>query len=581
MTTRSSSVTDQPIHSIAEEALDIRDYAESLVEFIDHCATPLTIGIQGEWGSGKTSVMYMMVELLKQRSRIGTAWVNTWEHSMFRTAQEITPGVLGGLLADLKENAVNASSISESLEPYTKAMKALGRIALNAAGNATIGVGAGEIVDAVGGGNSPDSVAALKGHLHELIGNLVSDRSNAYEAFVFFVDDLDRINPTVAVEVLEALKNLFDLPHCVFILAIDYEVVVKGLEEKFGPKTDENEREFRSFFDKIIQVPFSMPVNVYKVDNLIQAKFDDLGLGIDLSMETAFAEVVRLTIGSNPRSVKRFINTFSLLRQIGVRKAGRDVDGSLPQPDDLALFFMIGMQIAYPRIYNLLTKDPDFVTWNGDLAFSQGAKMTEPTEAQKADKLMDEEWEQVVWAICQSQRDAYLKRRARPVLEVLNLIRDRFESDLPERLGGALSMTSITSVDSEEVSEPKKNKKFHFDAIDGHLEAKRAYGIPELVLKVMRGIHDDILTTYSARGAIVKYSRSAVSFHGDVPGRKKLFAYIDARKKVVRVWVNEAIEAGSLKDTHYDLATLEHYNAEVQSAVEKSMDLLMRYSRQS
>lgn len=64
------------------------------------------------------------------------------------------------------------------------------------------------------------------------------------------MDDLDRINPSDAVEVLEALKNMFDMNHCIFILAIDYEVVVKGLEGKFGKKTEENEREFRSFLIK-------------------------------------------------------------------------------------------------------------------------------------------------------------------------------------------------------------------------------------------------------------------------------------------------------------------------------------------
>ena len=38
-----------------------------------------------------------------------------------------------------------------------------------------------------------------------------------------------------------ALKNMFSIPHCVFVLAIDYQVVVKGLEDKFGPQTEANE----------------------------------------------------------------------------------------------------------------------------------------------------------------------------------------------------------------------------------------------------------------------------------------------------------------------------------------------------
>lgn len=57
----------------------------------------------------------------------------------------------------------------------------------------------------------------------------------------------------------------FDVRHCVFVLAIDYDVVVKGLEKKFGQKTEGNDREFRSFFDKLIQVPFSMPLSAYEI----------------------------------------------------------------------------------------------------------------------------------------------------------------------------------------------------------------------------------------------------------------------------------------------------------------------------
>ena len=49
-----------------------------------------------------------------------------------------------------------------------------------------------------------------------------------------------------AVAVLELLKNIFDIKNCVFVLAIDYQVVVKGLE-KFGKRNNENEWEFKLF----------------------------------------------------------------------------------------------------------------------------------------------------------------------------------------------------------------------------------------------------------------------------------------------------------------------------------------------
>ena len=46
------------------------------------------------------------------------------------------------------------------------------------------------------------------------------------------MDDLDRIPPGDAVEVLEALKNIFDIPNCIFILAIDYDENAVELTKK-------------------------------------------------------------------------------------------------------------------------------------------------------------------------------------------------------------------------------------------------------------------------------------------------------------------------------------------------------------
>ena len=48
------------------------------------------------------------------------------------------------------------------------------------------------------------------------------------------MDDLDRLEHRKAVELLEVLKLFFDVEGCVFILAIDYDVVVKGVTAKYG-----------------------------------------------------------------------------------------------------------------------------------------------------------------------------------------------------------------------------------------------------------------------------------------------------------------------------------------------------------
>ena len=98
---------------------------------------------------------------------------------------------------------------------------------------------------------------------------LEKEKTNPYEKIIIYVDDLDRIEPKDAVQILELLKNIFSVPGCIFILAIDYQVVVKGLEHKFGKQTPENEWEFRAFFDKIIQLPFMMPMGQYDIGNYV------------------------------------------------------------------------------------------------------------------------------------------------------------------------------------------------------------------------------------------------------------------------------------------------------------------------
>ena len=108
-----------------------------------------------------------------------------------------------------------------------------------------------EVVDELIDNKTENSIKDLKNTLENFIEETIRDKENKdinkIQKLVFYIDDLDRIEPKDAVKILELLKNIFSLPHCVFVLAIDYQVVIKGLKDKFGDKTEENEREFRSF----------------------------------------------------------------------------------------------------------------------------------------------------------------------------------------------------------------------------------------------------------------------------------------------------------------------------------------------
>ncbi|MBM4321547.1 MAG: hypothetical protein FJ125_16795 [Deltaproteobacteria bacterium] len=133
-------------------------------------------------------------------------------------------------------------------------------------------------------------------------------------ALADFVDDLDRVLPERAVEILEALKNFVDVPGCVFVIACDYEVVRKGLKVKFH--VGEDELQGRSFFDKIIQVPFRMPVHSYDVAAYVAQMLRRIGWSFEDADLADYRAFLEHSVGFNPRSIKRLCNTLLLLKAV-------------------------------------------------------------------------------------------------------------------------------------------------------------------------------------------------------------------------------------------------------------------------
>ncbi len=449
-----SNIVDKAISTRAEDLLNIEKYSLALSNFITNSDTPITIGLQGEWGTGKTSLMSMLYEDFNQR-KIACSWLNTWEYSMFKGPNETTPGVLRGMLEKLEANCKsrnlwpNQDEKSQKIKNlFTKTTKIVGNIANQWVANQT-GVDFKNAISDTSKLINSVEIAEIKSSISALINELIQDPNIPLDRVVFFIDDLDRIPPTEAVEILEALKNIFDIPHCIFILAIDYEVVVKGLENKFGIKTEENEREFRSFFDKIIQVPFSMPVGTYDIENFLIEKFNSLGIEIKPEEKEKYTKAVRLSIGSNPRSLKRYLNSYSLINHL---KAIEQEENQL-QGDDFMLFVLLGIQISYPKIFRAFTLKNNFTTWDKSFGSKLGLN---PDEIQAKisifgeSELLDEEWERITWGICQT--DSYLKSRAFTVIELLNLIRSTFPDNLDEELANAMAFATITSVDDSNES---------------------------------------------------------------------------------------------------------------------------------
>ena len=481
-----SSIVDVPRKYTDEDLFGINKYRKALIKFINLTNTPITIALQGEWGSGKTSLMNQMRWELcdKDGAPYFPVWVNTWQYSLMKTPSQAIISILEGCIAQIGTLNPSQHKWEESKKKIGGIFKKMATVGTKMVAS-TVGIDGGTVdelfsVDA----SSESEILQLKNEIAKLIDEALEFDKNKL-GFTFYIDDLDRIDPPVAVEILELLKNIFDLDKCVFILAIDYDVVIKGLKSKFGELTDKNEREFRAFFDKIIQLPFSMPVASYSVDTFLvdalkkiefftEEELNNQQLAEDLS------EVARLSVGCNPRSLKRLSNTLSLISIINSEVLGSE---NKEDQNKLLNFALVCMQIAYPYIYNQLTEEPNFKQWNESIAARlKLRKLTaEEQESLDAAKEFDEVWEKILFRMC--QKETHLSNRAFQVSELLNKIATIINNDdqLGEIVEATIELSAVTNLKAFD-STPKK--QVQRDATKFLFEGK-VYSKAALVLEIV------------------------------------------------------------------------------------------------
>lgn len=458
-------VIDEPISAKENDELDLQKHSDALIKFIENCATPLTVGIQGEWGSGKTSLLNAIRSELDDRKYIKQIWINSWENSLLASPEESLIKIINEIISELLSSDLD----KERREKILGAASTVFKGALRIGATMTLGVKAGEVAEDLISGADQNGIKELRNHLFDLVAEIRSRPTNPYEKVIIYVDDLDRVEPKDAVKILELLKNIFSVSGCVFVLAIDYQVVVKGLEHKFGKQTSENEWEFRAFFDKIIQLPFMMPMGQYNIAKYVNRLLSDVGFGQGTTLDPDIVtSIIKHSIGGNPRSLKRLVNSVALIE---IFASNEDQYNELPSnvtPQKVCelLFALVCLQIAYPDIYNLLSEHPNIDTWDEELAYeiTQGKEQSDETftrdfeNACKTDDF-DEEWEQCVYKIC------YVKPRYRAkaidISRAISIVKNEIvhlpTNEMEQVLSALINQTAVTNVTSTD--QPKKSQK--------------------------------------------------------------------------------------------------------------------------
>lgn len=384
-------VDDLPIDPLAAsksikelDRLGISSYYTGLAGFIRECVAPMTIAVQGQWGSGKTSALYCIKSELENRSYInaGTtpipptkvSYVNTWQYAVLDLEENLVFSVVNRILASLTPNAgeidsgIDFSNLQELFnETQRLVMKWSAKaITLGAAFN---GVDLTNLFD-----SSPTKIDYVEEltSLREKFAHLVEEfcRHGHYHRVVFLIDDLDRLEPQRAVELLEVMKILFDVPKAVFVLAIDFDIVQLGVRAKYGQHDDSFDRwKARSFFDKIVQVPFNMPTTAYDTKALIDELKGNLTNRFKESEQEYIKIAIDRSVGVNPRAIKRLFNAFTLSSMISDAQLSASKKASL---DHYGLFLFLCLELAFPATYKRIVDLVSIATSRGEELSSQG-----------------------------------------------------------------------------------------------------------------------------------------------------------------------------------------------------------------
>lgn len=334
------------VPAMEKDELGIVKYIEGVSRFIESCPTPMTIAIQGSLGSGRTSFMKLLSEHLDESSRENLIWLHSGQLSRAKTDESFAlqvenqlRGQLGGVASEAAKGRMR------------QAAKGLGSILISAA---TGGNSDGQdLMEAMFGTGGEAPREALSGVFSELVKNSPAGRRGK---IVVFLDELDRLAPAKAVDMLKALRDFFDCEGCVLAAAVDFGFFQRGMRERPGAEPDE-ERE-KALFDEIFQMSFRMPASGYDVRNYVKSRLERMGIpaaddGEELDL---YAALIRQSVGGEPKSMDRLFNSFLLLMNMADRELYED------RVQRLMLFALLCMQSRFQAAYDYLKQIRDQVT---------------------------------------------------------------------------------------------------------------------------------------------------------------------------------------------------------------------------
>jgi len=276
--------TDKEIREPKEDSLDFKWFAYTLRRVILSAETPITIGVYGEWGAGKTSVMWMTKESLKEEAI--TIWFNAWKYDK---VYDLRVALIQTILKEIAKD----KNLAEKVQDFAKKVNwlSIAKIATSfVLGSPTV-----SIEDFLKQDEMISVISEFDNKFNELVKKYTKGK-----ALVVFIDDLDRCLPEKSIDILEAIKLFLDAEGCVFVIGANKRVIEEGIKVRYKGMPFEG----TDYMEKIVQIPFNLP----------ELSEEDAQGFIEKIAPQEIKEYkeIMAKIGGNPRRIKRVINKFIL-----------------------------------------------------------------------------------------------------------------------------------------------------------------------------------------------------------------------------------------------------------------------------
>lgn len=262
------------------------DYLVKAVEDIvmDDALTPSTIGVYGDWGSGKSSLMQMVEKRLSDKYGNDVACIhfNGW---LFEGYEDAKTAFCGTILEELRKHKTIPSKVKGQITSLLKKIdgkKILmkgGSIALDVLLTGGIGSLAGLTVESIAstlkkkvdGIDADDIREALKDFKkdnedkkREEVKNFQKDfesilKESNLKRMVVFVDELDRCKPDTVLDIFEAMRLFLFVKGSSFVIGADSRLIDYAIRSRYKNIPGNNLDISKEYLEKLIQYPVSIP----------------------------------------------------------------------------------------------------------------------------------------------------------------------------------------------------------------------------------------------------------------------------------------------------------------------------------